>query len=208
MNYKAMTVATYDAAAEDMTAHFQNYSDGAAIDIIEVALSHANDPKKARVVEVGCGAGKEAAELVKRVGWYQGFDPSAKLLEIAKKRVPEASFVQDDALGYVYPSDLDTVFAFASMLHLDKDDFAAACKKISAALRPGGLLCISLKEADEYKEVLQEDAFGKRMFYLYNPKLVCELAGSGFEPVFERHETVGPKSKPWFTLILKKRNGH
>ncbi len=204
MNYRDVTVATYDASAQAMADHFQNYGTGAARKEIDEALRLAGHPKAARVVDIGCGAGKEAAELVPRVGWYEGFDPSGGLLEIAKKNVPGASFVQADASSYRYPEDLDAVFAFASMLHLDKQEFADVCGKVARALRPGGVLCMTLKEADSYEARLQEDEFGTRMFYLYNPGLVCELAGPGFEKVFEDHQRVGPKNKPWFSIILRK----
>jgi SAM-dependent methyltransferase len=156
-------------------------------------------------VEIGCGAGKDAAELMKRVGWYEGFDPSGKLLDIARQNVPAASFVQADAAGYDYPEELDIVFALASMLHLNKVDFGAVCGKVAKALKPGGIFCMILKEADRYEELVQEDKFGTRQFYLYSPELVRELAGSAFEQVYEHHDVTGPEKKRWFTVILKKQ---
>lgn len=203
-DYADLTVATYNASANKFANHFQKYNEGAALKEIEETLRHIDDLKPARVVELGCGAGKEAAEIVKRVGWYEGFDPAGKLLALARKRVPEASFVLADAQSYNWPADLDAVFAFASMLHLNKSVFQQTCQNVLTALRPGGLLCMTLKEADAYSNSLQKDDFGERMFYFYNPELVRQLAGPSFKQVFEAHQAVGPKQKRWFTLILEK----
>jgi SAM-dependent methyltransferase len=202
-----LTVDTYDRSASQFADHFQNYVDGVARQEIEKSLELAGNSSKARVVEIGCGAGKDAAELVRRVAWYEGFDPSEELLKTARAHVPTASFVQTDAVSYEYPDNLDIVFAFASLLHVDKDDFAAVCSKVAKALRPGGIFCMTLKEADEYKEELQEDQFGQRQFFFYNPQIVLELAGPQFELVFEDHELAGPKKKRWFTVILKRIEG-
>lgn len=199
-----ITVSTYDRSASQFADHFQSYVDGAARAEIDRTLGFLEDPGTTRVVEVGCGAGKDAADIITKVGEYEGFDPSAKLLEVAREHVPGASFTVADALSFEYSPGLGAVFAFASLLHLDRDDFAKACKKIYTALKPGGVVCMTLKEASDYTEILQEDKFGQRQFYLYNPALVCELAGSGFSMIHEAHHVVGPEQKQWFTIILQK----
>lgn len=205
MTIHKQTIATYDNAAEDMAAHFQNYGGGVAREEIIQAFSLAQCDHRARIVEIGCGAGKDAAELVKRASFYEGFDPSEKLLELAQEHVAEGTFLVADATSYDYPAELDIVFAFASMLHLNQEEFAATCEKVAAALRPGGIFCMTLKEADKYKDELQKDEFGERLFYFYNPTLVRELAGDSFEQVYEMHEVVGPKQKRWFTIMLQKQ---
>lgn len=205
MGVDAETIATYNRAAKDMAAHFQGYGGGAMRTEVERSFDLAGSPKDARVVEIGCGAGKDAAEIIKIAVSYQGFDPSAELLTIAREHVPNATFAQSDAVNYEYPKGLDIVFAFASMLHLDKEEFAVVCRKVSEALKPGGIFCMTLKETDNYQKLEQEDDFGVRRFFLYTPELVRELAGEVFEQVYEHHEVVGPKAKPWFTIILKRR---
>jgi len=64
---------------------------GARIEDIEraIQLSGAND--EASVVEIGCGDGGDAAEIIPRVPSYLGVDPSVGLLEIARKRLPGVS---------------------------------------------------------------------------------------------------------------------
>jgi trans-aconitate methyltransferase len=205
MSHDKRTIETYDRSAKRFANHFDKYFSGAAVDTIDKAFELAGAPEKARVVEIGCGTGKEAAVIVKRAAFYEGFDPSAGLLEIAREKVPGATFIETDALSYQYPENLDVVFAFAAMLHLDKDDFAATCRKVHEALRPGGVFCMTLKEADEYKSELQTDDFGKRLFFHYNAGLVEELAGEGFKPALENHKEVeGRVTRRWLTIMLRK----
>jgi predicted TPR repeat methyltransferase len=203
MSVDPQTIQTYDDAAEQMAVHFQQYKDGVAREEINKAFSLAQR-QSPRVVEIGCGAGKDAAEISKRASQYEGFDPSMKLLEIAKAHVPEASFVQADALSYAYPPNNDIIFAFASLLHLNKKDFATVCHKISTSLRQGGVLCMSLKEADAYTEQVQKDEFGIRRFYLYPPELVQELTGPSLRLVDHTHTTAGAKAKKWMSLFFVK----
>lgn len=204
MSIDPRTIQTYDNAARQMADHFLQYKDGVAREEITRAFTLAGQPTDA-VVEIGCGAGKDAAEIVTRASQYAGFDPSAKLLDIARRHVPSGVFTQADALTYAYPPNTDIVFAFASLLHLDKHDFQAVCRTVLAALRTGGIFCMTLKEADVYTEQLQEDEFGTRMFYLYPVKLVKELAGQGFTLAYENHTTAGPKAKKWMGLIFIKQ---
>ncbi|HSH17778.1 MAG TPA: class I SAM-dependent methyltransferase [Candidatus Saccharimonadales bacterium] len=194
------TIQTYDAAAPQLAAYFAGH--GARTVEIEHALQLAGSPANARVIEVGCGDGRDAAEIVPKAGWYEGFDPSAGLLAIARERLPQASFVLADALSYNYPENTDVVFAFASLLHVDRRAMPPVFSKVAACLRPNGIFYLSLKEREEYAEELQTDQFGKRMFYYYTPPLIEKLASTAFTAVYEDHYVLG-KGR-WFRMALKR----
>ena len=154
------TVATYDNAAKELAAYFAGI--GSRLDIIKEALALAKKSRDAKVIEVGCGDGRDAADIVPLVSWYEGFDPSVALIKLAQQRDLPTSFVTADALNYRYPTDIDVIFGFASYLHLNRTDFAEAIHKAATSLRPGGTLAITLKERDTYQEELVEDEFGQR----------------------------------------------
>lgn len=195
-----MTIDTYDQSAEELAAYFKGI--GPRVKDIERAFELAGHPHVPRVVEIGCGDGRDAAEIVTRAAWYEGFDPSEGLLDIARKKVPDASFVKADALSYTYPPNLDVVFAFASLLHVNKDDLTHVCQKVAKALRQGGIFYISLKERSEYAEEIKADQYGERMFYYYTADLVKELAGDAFQAVHEEHMHHG--NTDWFNIALKR----
>ena len=153
-------------------------------------------------MEVGCGDGRDAVEISQRVAWYEGFDPSEGLLEIARRRLPVASFVKADALSYRYPENVDIVFAFASLLHVDRDDLQKVFSMVGRSLRAGGIFFISLKESPAYKAEVKKDEYGERMFYYYNPVLVEGLSGTLFTTVYQDHRQIGKTA--WCTVALQK----
>lgn len=203
MNHSDLTIKTYDDSADQFDLHFSDYfGQGPRISDIKKGLELVGKNQPVRVVEIGCGTGRDAKEIVKLVDWYEGFDPSKGLLEVAKNKVPGASFVLADALSYIYPKDLDIIFAFASLLHIDRENLEKVFPKALESLRSGGIFYISLKEADEYKEALKTDRFGDRMFYYYNPKIIVDMAGDDFELIYEDHQQIG--TAKWFNIALKK----
>jgi len=200
MDWNSQTIKTYDKSAVALAEYFKGI--GARVDDIELGLKLAGADTKARAVEIGCGDGRDAIEIVKRVGWYEGFDPSKGLLEIAKKNLPITSFVVADALTYDYPQNVDVIFAFASLLHVNKTDMPRVFEKAAKSLRSGGIFYISLKERGAYTEEVKKDEYGERMFYYYNTELIKELAGDLFTAVHEDHQKIG--NTDWFTIALKR----
>lgn len=200
MDWNAQNIKVYDESADDLARHFRGI--GSRTADIKRALKLANKTDGAKVVEIGCGDGRDAVEIVKRSVLYEGFDPSKGMLDIAKTRVKNASFVIDDALSYKYPSDVDVIFAFASLLHVDKTDLIDVFRKVHKSLRDNGIFYISLKERDSYQEEIKKDQHGERMFYYYNLLIIKHIAGSGFIPVYEDHQAIGKTN--WFTIALRK----
>lgn len=201
MNWGDKTVSTYDNSAIGLAKKFRGI--GARVYDIDLGLKMAKTKVNSKVIEIGCGDGRDAEEIVKRVGYYEGFDPSGGMLEIAKKRLPHASFVQAGALSYVYPENVDVIFAFASLLHVDKKGVESVLKKASQSLRLGGIFYISLKEKPEYTAEVKNDEYGERMFYYYNIDLINNLAGNLFVAEYEDRQKIG--NTDWFTVALKKK---
>lgn len=200
MAVDSRTVQVYDTSAKELSEYFSGI--GSRTNDIHKAFSLADLSNEPLVVEIGCGDGRDAQEIVKRASSYIGLDPSIGMLEIARKRVPGAIFIQADALGFSYPKNVDIVFAFASLLHLPREDIREVFKKIATVLHRGGIFYISLKEQNMYEKELKSDQFGERLFYYYTVPLIEELDGGDFEKVYEDHQVLGHTR--WFTIALKK----
>lgn len=202
MNNHDLTIQTYDQSAPELAAFFRGM--GARIDYFERALAlSAAKPGTAKVVEIGCGDGRDAIEITKRVGHYQGFDRSAGLLKIARETLPDVDFIQTDALSFTYSKDLDVIFAFASLLHIDRNDLGRLFRKMADNVRSGCIVFGTFKERDEYAAELKTDTYGQRMFYYYSLPLLLELAGDNFELVYEDRTIIG--STDWLTIALRRR---
>lgn len=199
---RQQTVDTYNKSAKELAEYFKGI--GSREHDVDLSIELAGNPTEPKILEIGCGDGRDAQEIVKRTSHYVGFDISEELIKLACDKVPGAKFEVADASDYEYPTGLDIVFAFASLLHLDKDEVKAVLKKVQAALKPGGIFFISLKYSDEYRKELKEDQFGPRLFYFYNPRIITELAGDGYEVANLDKGFITGKKTVWFEIALKK----
>ncbi len=201
MDWKEITVNTYDKSAERFAEYFGSI--GAGVENIKLGISLSGSKDNIKVLEIGCGEGRDASEIVPRVSSYVGIDPSEGLLDIARKRLPSVSFVKADALSYEYPEDTDVIYAFASLLHINKFDMKKALEKASRSLRPGGVCFMTLKERDAYSEELKVDQHGERMFYYYSIGLIRDLSAEWFDVVHEEHKNMN--DTPWLAMALRRR---
>lgn len=199
-NLRQETVDTYNSSARALADYFRGI--GSRKKYIDKAFELAGNPTDPIVLEIGCGDGRDANEILKLTKNYRGFDISKEFINLAKERVPEGEFDVGDAVTYNYPKSLDIVFAFASLLHLNKTEIETVMKSVHKTLSANGILYISLKYAPTYKEVIKEDKYGRRQFFLYNPKLIQKLASTMYEPIYVLRETIGHTD--WLEIALKK----
>lgn len=197
MNPKEQTTSTYNATAVAMAEKFNGL--GARVADIErgLALVKKDNPT---VLEIGCGNGREAVEIIRHTPNYLGIDISEGMIELARRNAPAATFQVHDIDNYQFPAVLDIIFSFASLLHSDKEAVASILDRAYAALNDGGVFYISLKFADYHQE-LRTDKFGPRVFYFYTPDLLKELAGPRFSVIWE---DIQEREEKWFTIVLQK----
>jgi cyclopropane fatty-acyl-phospholipid synthase-like methyltransferase len=120
-------------------------------------------PEGATVLELGCGPGTDAAEL-SAGRRYVGVDLSRVQLSIARRRVPDATFVVGDFTSMAFrPASFDGVVAFYAFNHVPQEELAPTFERIYAWLRPGGRLMTSLLTSEAEDRV--EEWLGVPMFF-------------------------------------------
>lgn len=196
------TIDTYNHSAKQLAEYFRGI--GPRITYIETAFELAGNPTKAKVTEIGCGDGRDAREIVKRADWYEGFDISKEMIRLAKAHVPDGQFRIADAAIYDFPPNLDIIFAFASLLHLNQGEVRAVLANAARSLKPGGIFYISLKYGPKYTEWIKEDEFGRRRFYNYNSEIIAKLAGKNYKIAKTWREIHG--NTEWVEIALKKND--
>lgn len=101
-------------------------------------------PQQARILDFGCGSGRDAKAFLDAGYVVDAVDGSPELCRAASEYagipVKQMLFQELDVKD-VY----DGVWACASILHLPKTELSEVLMKISAALRPGGILYTSFK---------------------------------------------------------------
>ncbi|BEU99923.1 class I SAM-dependent methyltransferase [Novosphingobium olei] len=90
-----------------------------------------------RVLELGCGAGYDAAELERQGHSVDATDGSAAMAALASRRLSRpARVLRFDELEA--EADYDAVIACASLLHVPHAALPSVLARIHRALRPGG----------------------------------------------------------------------
>ncbi len=201
---KQETINTYNNNARTFADEFDSY--GPRVKDVEKAFSYVKKSHP-KVVEIGCGSGRDAREILKRTDDYTGIDIAEKLLQIAQENNPTGLFQHADLETYEFPEEVDIIFAFASLLHSDKESVGKVLQRASKTLASGGIIFISLKEAEEYQEkrVIEEHT-GARTYFYYTPGEIEEMAPE-LKPVFLERQTLQGTDRRvtgWFSLILQK----
>lgn len=170
----------------------------------------ADDIKKAfsyikkenpKVLELGCAYGREASEILKYTNDYFGLDCSKEFIKTARENNPNGKFEVIDFGNYNFSENIDIIFAFASLLHSDKDQVKSILDKAYTALNEKGIFYVSLKY-DKYHKETKTDEFGTRTYYFYTPEDIKKLAGDEYKVLEEDEQVL--RGQKWFTIILQK----
>ena len=106
-------------------------------------------PPGAAILELGCGAGGDSAEMLTRGYDVTPTDGSPEMAEVASRRlgrpVKTLLFHELDAI-----EAYDGVWANACLLHVPRDQLASVLALIRRALKPGGAFYASYKSGDGY----------------------------------------------------------
>ena len=163
-----------------------------------------------KVVDLGCGAGRDAEQFVKDAFDYLGVDSSEKMLDLAKERVPEAQFRLLDLRDLDLPvSSFDGFWASASLLHFPKVEIPTILKSFYNLLKTGGVGFISVKAKQAVSEgFIKEDKAGgiERYFSFFTEdELTKFLEEARFKIVKLSHLFEDdPLQTEWLCFFVKK----
>ena len=93
----------------------------------------------ARVLEVGCGAGRLARQIAARAKQVDAIDRDAAVIALARSTAPDnVKYVLGDVMDYPLATEsYDAVVSMAELHHLP---LRPALQRFAIALRPGGVL--------------------------------------------------------------------
>jgi 2-polyprenyl-3-methyl-5-hydroxy-6-metoxy-1,4-benzoquinol methylase len=104
-------------------------------------------PVGGRILDAGCGSGRDSKYFIEQCFVVEAFDASEKMVEYASQyaglKVKQMRFEQIE-----YCKEFDGVWACASLLHVAKDEYDSVLKKLARALSDGGIMYLSLKESE------------------------------------------------------------
>jgi SAM-dependent methyltransferase len=138
-------------------------------------LKHQARP---RVLEVGCGTGYVLQRLAAENRYdLTGLESHIAGLRYARSRLPDVELVQADARDLPYESEFDAVGAFDVIEHIDED--AAVLTSIRRALKPGGIIVVTVPQHKWLWSGTDEQAMHKRRYTRH--ELASKFRAAGLE---------------------------
>lgn len=110
------------------------------------------------ILDLACGTGRVAAELVRFGHRVSGVDKSAAMLAVARKRVPAADFVQGDLRRFRVEEPAEAALCLYDSLNYLPDAVALrrAFTNIKRALGPGGAFVFDLNSPTRLASIRTE----------------------------------------------------
>src|SRR3989339_412761 len=135
---KEKTIDTYNKIAPKYSkGHFVHFW----TDEFEIYKSLIKGNK---VLDLGCGAGRDAAVFVENGFDYTGIDASEGMLKVASERVPKGKFQKMDFSKTIFQDgEFDGFWAATSFLHIPKRDVARVLQEAKRIIKNGGAGFIS-----------------------------------------------------------------
>lgn len=161
-------------------------------------------PPRARILDAGCGAGEPVARyFVARGDTVTGIDVSERMLALARRQVPAATFQRMDLRALEFPSTFfDAITAVYVVFHLPRVEHATLFAGFERVLKPGGwvLLTLATREYTGQDEFDGEMEFlGRRLPYSHDRPAVAlgKLAAAGLAVVSARLIETGGETFYW-----------
>ncbi|MBV2358908.1 class I SAM-dependent methyltransferase [Thalassococcus sp. CAU 1522] len=165
------TIAVYDARA----AEYEQITAGEADATLRAFIAAL--PPGGRVLDLGCGPGGSARHMAAAGLAVDAWDASAEMVRLAARHpgvtARQAGFADLDA-----QAAYDGVWANFSLLHAPMADLPHHLAAIRAALKPGGLFHIAVKEGTGEAR----DRLGRVYAYYTADSLGALLRAAGLTP--------------------------
>jgi 2-polyprenyl-3-methyl-5-hydroxy-6-metoxy-1,4-benzoquinol methylase len=173
------TLAYYNTNAPEVAARYEQVSS------IAVARFESTFTKGSKLLDIGCGSGRDLA-LLARMGFdVYGVDPSAEFIQLAQHTHPELegrlSVSGLPELGIPFGGSFDGVVCYGVLMHLNQEVLVRSVKSLRACLKIGGRVIIAIATKKPGIDTQHRDEEG-RLFRLHRGEDLQSLfASNGFE---------------------------
>jgi SAM-dependent methyltransferase len=137
------TVTYYDRNAERFVRETANVDMSSAY-----APFLAYIPRSGRILDAGCGSGRDSLYFLQKEYEVVAFDASAEMCRLASELIGQTVY-QKSFEDIDWISEFDGIWACASLLHLRRNSIDSVLYKLRRALKPNGVMFVSFKLRDE-----------------------------------------------------------
>ena len=182
MDSYSKTKATYDNIAREYSARANERGlDTKYADLFIEKLRNRGDG----ILDLGCADGKYSKYFASKGFQVTGADFSLEMINLARRNVPEARFLEMDMLNLNINEKFDGIWAAASLLHIRRNDIEKVLSSFFNLLGSGGELYISIIEgANEILVQTSAGIRGERLFvYFSKIEIKSLLEKVGFKEI-------------------------
>lgn len=163
----------------------------------------AKIPPGSRILELGCGSGRDAAAMIAAGYEVDATDGIAEMAAQATARLGRpVRVMRFDELDAV--AAYDGIWAHASLLHVPRHALPGVLKRVFDALKPGGLHFANYKGGG----TAGRDAVGRYFNYLDTPLLIDVFAASAPWRIEAIEEYIGGGYEcgngPWLAITARR----
>ncbi|MCP3683454.1 MAG: methyltransferase domain-containing protein [bacterium] len=196
-DYLKETIETYDKTVKEFKKKTQELIPTETLEFM------SNIPKNGKILDIGCGFGRDCKVFSENGFSVVGVDLSENMIDAAKG-LNGVKFTVMDLRNLKFQKNyFNGAWANAVLLHIRKKDIKKVLLGIHNVLKKGSILFISVKEGT--KEVLLKDSRYDDLpkFYAYYKKkeLTELLKHAGFEIIDAYY-----KKMPAYSKVGSKRN--
>ena len=182
----------YESVVSDLSAHFAD-----------------SFSKGGKILDVGCGSGRDLAVLHKLGYDCYGVDPVLELVEIAQRIHPELE--NRIALGKLpdlqvsFNGNFDGVLCSAVLMHIDIEQLPATATAIKCCLKVGGRLLYSVPSKRTDVVESNRDANGRLFIPDQAVRLNSLFSSIGFTEIasWTNSDSMGRDSVEWMSVLLE-----
>ena len=153
-----------------------------------------------RMLDIGCGPGRDMAWFEPRGMEVTGIDLSPAMLGHARRTVKGPLLLMDMRSLAFRGSQFDGAWWCASLLHLPKADAPAAVREARRVLKPGALLMLSVQEGSGEGWEARLNPDDKRFYARYHTaEMRSLLGGNGFD--IQRCDFARGAGRDWLSFL-------
>jgi SAM-dependent methyltransferase len=193
------TIEDYDRRAEDFWLRTRDHDVSQNIDAL---LRWINPASGARILDLGCGPGRDLKTFRERGHEAVGLDGCPSFVEMARA-FSGAQVWRQDFLALDLPRDaFDGVFANATLFHVPRSELPRVLREIRASLREGGVLFASIPRGGD-----EEGWSGSRYGVWHtaeNWRRFGEEAGFVELETYLRPSDLPPEERRWLATVWRR----
>ena len=163
-------------------------------------------PRRALVLDAGCGSGYPVAQILAKTFRVVGVDFAPRQIQLAIGKVPDGMFVCADLSNVPFNNDtFDAICSYYAIIHVPRSEHSKLLGDFHRVLRVGGLALLCMGAGDLPRDI--GDWHGAEMFWShYDGKTnLAMMKENGFDILWSKvvQDPIDPHASHLFVLGQK-----